>query len=216
MKISIITAISLFFLYQPAVADDVTDVTRSAKDTIDVVIQLIKNKKIDKKTKKDEIIGAVAPIFDFRQMAKLSLKKQYRKQLKKEKKLDEYIDSFVNKLQKFYLSKLDLFSDEKLIVENARPILYKSGKKKGKPYKNRLQVPTYFVSEDAKVELIYLFYKSKKTKQWKVYDAIIENSSIAKSRSAQNTARWKKAGSVDAFLDMLKVDIETEASPIKK
>ena len=77
------------------------------------------------------IIKAVKDLFDFEKMAKLSLGKKYWKQMN-DLQQAKFLELFVKKLQNSYLDKLDLYTDEKVVIKSVEHDVYKSGKKKGK------------------------------------------------------------------------------------
>ena len=76
---------------------------------------------------------------------------------------------FVERLKLSYLEKLDLYTDEEVVVDEAR--LTK---------KKRVEVLTYLVTKDDKKEMIYKLYKTKK-KGWMVYDVDVLGVSIVQT-----------------------------------
>ena len=150
----------LFFLmiftlisWQPVMADERTEVRNLVKEKIDIVIKLFRQKEIDKKARNEKILQAVTPIFDFPRMAKLSLGKKHWVALGKGKR-EEFSDIFIKRLKESYLEKLNLYTDEDVLVEEAEQV------------KKRIHIVTYLVSKDNKKEMKYKFYKSKQG--WKV------------------------------------------------
>jgi phospholipid transport system substrate-binding protein len=86
----------------------------------------------------------------------------------------------VKRLKESYLDKLDLYTDEEIVVDEAK--LTK---------KNRVEVLTYLVSKEDKKEMIYKLYKSKK-KVWMVYDVDILGVSIVQTYRSQFSGILKK------------------------
>ena len=112
-------------------------------------------------------------------MARLSLGKKHWKALSKAKR-KEFSELFVKRLKDSYLDKLDLYTDEEIVVDEAK--LTK---------KNRVEVLTYLVSKEDKKEMIYKLYKSKK-KEWMVYDVDILGVSIVQTYRSQFSGILKK------------------------
>lgn len=188
MKILIfLTACALVFS-QPVMADEKSEILKITKERIDLVIQTLKRKDIDKKTRDKKIIDTVMEIFDFQRMAKLCLGKKHWKRLNKEQR-KEFLDLFEKRLQESYLEKLDLYTDEKVVIEEAKRV------------KKRIYIMTYLVSKDDKIEMIYKFYKSKKG--WKVYDVEIAGVSIVQTYRSQFAGVLKK-GTIDDLLKKLR------------
>ena len=117
--------------------------------------------------------------FDFSLMARLSLGKKHWKSLTKEKR-KEFSNLFVERLKLSYLEKLDLYTDEEVVVDEAR--LTK---------KKRVEVLTYLVTKDDKKEMIYKLYKTKK-KGWMVYDVDVLGVSIVQTYRSQFSGVLKK------------------------
>lgn len=152
-------------------ASETSEVKEMAKKSIDGVIGVLKS-KLAKPAKKKKILEIVEPLFDFRIMAKYSLGLKYWKKMKKSQR-KEFVALFVERLKESYLDKLDLYTDEDVVVEEA------AMKKK------RIHVLTHLVSKDDKKEMIYKFYKGKKTGKWKVYDLEILGVSVVQTYRSQ-------------------------------
>ena len=123
-------------------------------------------------------------------MARLSLGKKHWKALSKAKR-KEFSELFVKRLKESYLDKLDLYTDEEIVVDEAK--LTK---------KNRVEVLTYLVSKEDKKEMIYKLYKSKK-KEWMVYDVDILGVSIVQTYRSQFSGILKKE-SMEQLMERLR------------
>lgn len=170
MRVLLILITLTMMITFPVMADDRKDVKTIVRERIDVVIQLLKRKDISKPERNQKIIDTVVPIFDFKRMAKLSLGKKHWKSAKRDQR-KEFSDLFVTRLQESYLEKLDLYTDEEVIVEEAKKV------------KKRIYVVTHLVTKDDKKEMIYKFYKTKNG--WKVYDVEILGVSIVQTYRSQ-------------------------------
>lgn len=192
MKTLIVAAIfsltAIFFVH-PVVADEKSDVLKLTNEKIAKVIQLLKDKALDKKERNKRIVDLVNPLFDFRRMARLSLgKKHWVKMTRGQKK--EFSALFVKRLQESYLEKLDLYTDEEVVIENAKQV------------KRRIHVLTRLVSKTDKKDMVYKFYKTKR-KGWRVYDVVILGVSVVQTYRSQFSGLLRK-GSMEDILERLR------------
>jgi len=189
MKKIIVVSICFFLFIQPVLADDKADVLKTVKTQIDLVIDTLKRKDLDKKTRDQKIIDAVVPFFDFDRMAKLSLGKKGWVAMNKKQRA-EFSDLFVTRLQEFFLEKLEIYTDEEVVVEEAKKV------------KKRIHVITHLVSKTDKMEMIFKFYRTKKG--WKVYDVVILGVGMVQTYRSQFSSILKKS-SVEELINRLRV-----------
>ena len=181
-KIMYRTLISLFAVFFAAAtlsADEVSEIQAMTKEKVDLVIQTLKDTSLSKKEKKEGILKTIDGLFDFNLMARLSLGKENWKPLTKSKR-KEFSKLFVERLKQSYLDKLDLYTDEEVVVGEAK--LTK---------KNRVEVLTYLITKEDKKEMTYKLYKSKK-KGWMVYDVDVLGVSIVQTYRSQFSGILKK------------------------
>ena len=181
-KIMYRTLISLFAVFFAAAslsADEVSEIQAMTKEKVDLVIQTLKDTSLSKKEKKEGILKTIDGLFDFNLMARLSLGKKNWKALSKAKR-KEFSMLFVERLKQSYLDKLDLYTDEEVVVGEAK--LTK---------KNRVEVLTFLITKDDKKEMTYKLYKSKK-KRWMVYDVDVLGVSIVQTYRSQFSGILKK------------------------
>jgi phospholipid transport system substrate-binding protein len=171
------------------VADDSTEIKNLLKAKIDIVVQLLLEKNIDKKKRNEKILETVSPIFDFPRMAKLSLGKKHWTRISGEQR-KEFSDLFVKQLKESYLEKLELYSNEEVVVEEAKRV------------KSRIHIITHLVSKDDKKEMVYKFYKSKQG--WKIYDVVMLGVSIVQTYRSQFDGVLKKETFDDLLLKLKK------------
>jgi len=171
MKILLFSVIIALMMPPLIFADETAAVKKDAQQRINAVIDHIRDKSLDKKTRNEKIIAAIAPMFDFSQMAKLSMGKK-NWSLMNPAQRQEFIDLFSVRLQESYLEKLDLYTDEEVVVDQAELV------------KNRIHVSSHLVAKDDKIEMIYKFFK-KKNQDWKVYDVEIMGVSIVQTYRSQ-------------------------------
>lgn len=162
--------ICLLILSQTAIADDSCPAEDFLKARLEAVFAVLQNEELAQQAKSEEIVEIVSPMFDFALMAKLTLGKKYWPGLAEENK-EKFTDLFIKKLRTSYLSKLTLYSDEKIIYEP--PV----------QDKNKVRISTYLISKDKKISMLYKFYNSMNS--WKIYDVEIQGVSIIRSYRSQ-------------------------------
>lgn len=189
MRTLILTLVFALVFAQPSMANDVAEVQQIVDKNIKLVINYVKDKSLDKATRNRKIIETVSPFFDFDFMAMVCLEKRYRVQFSKSQKA-RFVDLFVKRLQESFLEKLDLYTDEKVVVENAKKV------------KKRIHVLTYLVSKGDKMDMNFKFRKTRKG--WKVYDLEILGVSMVLTYRSQFSGFLKK-NSIDDLLKKLAV-----------
>ena len=175
----LIFILMLYFTSSAPLADEVSDIRAMTKEKVDIVINILKDKSLSKNEKKEGILETIDGLFDFNLMARLSLGKKHWKSLSKAKR-KEFSELFVERLKLSYLEKLDLYTDEEVVVDEARMTK-----------KKRVEVLTYLVTKDDKKEMIYKLYKTKK-KGWMVYDVDVLGVSIVQTYRSQFSGVLKK------------------------
>ncbi len=128
--------------------------------------------KAKPKDEKINIIGAeIDNFFDFTELSKRTLGKQWRKMSAEQQ--TEFVQLFKELLQGVYADRLLAYSDQKVIFD--KEIMLKEG---------RAEVQTYLRTSDGKK--IPLFYRlTNKSGSWKVYDMVIEGVSMVKNYRTQ-------------------------------
>lgn len=178
-----IIAIFAFTLFLPA--------TLSAEETQEQKLRTLMEKKSDKfftiletysndcDTREEKILDEVTPLFDFNLMARLALNKKTWKSLSKEQRA-AFSDLFISRVKESYLSKLDLFSDFKVAIEDSVRVK-----------KNRIEVTASLKTKADTKKLVYKFYQTKK-KTWLIYDISVVGVSFLQSYRAQFSSFLKK------------------------
>ena len=88
------------------------------------------------------------------------------------------------------MSKLDLYTDEVVVIDDPIKV------------KNRVHLPTHLMRKNEKRDVLYKFYKSKKS-GWMIYDVDILGVSIIQTYRTQFSGILKKE-SFAALLEKLK------------
>jgi phospholipid transport system substrate-binding protein len=171
----------------------IDDLQDSFTKTTNKVVEIVKNKDLNVTIRNDKIIDTITPMFDFKLMAKLSLGKRWKRLTKAEQKL--FVELYVKRMKKSYSSKLDKYTNEKIIIDDIKQIK-----------KNRAVLTTNLINIDDKLEIIYKFYKPRKRIKnkdiWLVYDVVIAGISIIKTDKAQFKAVLQNS-SIQELLEKL-------------
>ncbi len=163
---------SFVIMCQISAAQDRIQAEKMIQATLDTVLSVLGNEKQSVDEKSAKIIEIVSPMFDFHQMAKLTLGRKYWPQLS-EKEQKRFTKLFIKRLQMTYKKKLMLYTDQKIIYEPS--ILLK----------NKIRVPTFVVSDnsDDDISIVYKLYFAKRG--WKIYDIEIQGVSLIQSYRCQ-------------------------------
>jgi phospholipid transport system substrate-binding protein len=150
------------------------DPTNLTKQTIDKVIDILKNKELKKPEKaqerRAEIRKVVGERFDFEEMAKRSLALHWRKRTPEERK--EFVSSFSDLLERTYIKKIESYTDEK--------ILYTDEKIEG----DYAVVKTKIITKK-NVDVPIEYRLLNENSNWKVYDVVIEGVSLINNYRSQ-------------------------------
>jgi len=184
MKNLLIAVVSLLLFSQTAAADDKSEIDNLLKTNLDAVFTILQKNDLDQQAKNKEIIDIVTPMFDFELMARLSLGKKHWSGLSQDKK-ERFIELFIKRLKASYLSNFNLYTDEKVLYEPSVQV------------KKKIHSPTYLVSKDKKISILYKFYKAQEN--WKIYDLEIQGVSIIRSYRSQFSSILE-SGTVDDLL----------------
>jgi len=137
----------------------------------DAVITVIQNKELDQSLKKKIIDKIISPIFDSELMAKLVLGRTYWPKLTAPQ-CKKFTELFAERLKSFYLEKINLYKDEKVLFKPAMQ------------NKNTIHIPMLLISNDKEVAILYKLhkideqFKSNKNECWKIYDVEVQGVSI--------------------------------------
>ena len=191
MKI-IVCMLSVFLLFSHvavAVADGGSEAEILLKTTVNNVFTVLSDKERSFDQKKNEVIKITNPVFGFSLMAKLSLGKAHWSRFNAEQRA-EFIALFTGSFQGFYVDKLDMFSDEKVVFQPATITK-----------KRKAQIPTILISKGTKYLMLYKMFKTRNG--WKIYDFEVEGVSLLRSYRSQYHHILKKDG-IDGLLEKMR------------
>jgi phospholipid transport system substrate-binding protein len=165
---------SFLFLITVSISAYADTPTNLMKQTIDKVIDILKNKELKKPGKaqerRAEIRKVVGERFDFEEMAKRSLALHWRKRIPEERK--EFVSLFSDLLERTYIKKIETYTDEK--------ILYTDEKIEG----NYAVVKTKIITK-SNVEVPIDYRLLNENGDWKVYDVVVEGVSLINNYRSQ-------------------------------
>ncbi len=165
--------IAAVFIVMPFQAD-----AASARETVEKgVNKVLKTlgdpafKAKPKDVKITEIGNIIGEVFDFTELSRRTLGRQWRKMDAGQQK--EFTELFEKLLQGVYADRLLAYTDQKIVLENEKEL------KKG-----RVEVQSNIVLSDGRKIPIY-YRATNKSGQWKVYDLVIEGVSMVKNYRTQ-------------------------------
>lgn len=148
----------------------------------DEAIKVLTDKSLSNEQKTDGLFKIFDPLFDYKQMAKISLGKRFNSLNNTQK--DEFTKAFEQKLKSSYADKLLSYTNQKIIIKDLI-----------QPQENRAFLNLELISNGQIYDFIYKFYNSNDN--WLIYDIQIIGVSIIQTYRSQ-------------FADMLEnADFET-------
>ncbi len=170
MKNLLVVFISLLLFYHSAAADDKSEIETLLRNNLDAVFAVLQKKDLEQQAKYNKIVDIVTPMFDFELMAKLSLGKKHWPGLSQDQK-ERFTELFIKRLKASYLKNFTRYTDEKVFYEPSVRV------------KKKIHAPTYLISKDKKISVLYKFYKAGN--DWKIYDLEIQSVSIIRNYRSQ-------------------------------
>lgn len=189
-KIVIASTALILMLNTNSFAIAENNIEKEMRENINVITKLLKDKKIEKKIKEEQILDIVNKIFDYSLMSRLTLGSQWKNI--SEKQQNEFSELFTEKLKNSYLDKLNLYTDEDVIIKDII-----------KEKETRIQLFTQLIGKDGKYDIIYKFYKSREGSDWMIYDVEIIGVSIMQTYRKQ-FAGILRTNTFDDLLNKLK------------
>ncbi len=167
------------------------------KTSVGKVFTVMSDKELTIDQKKIQVVEITSSVFGYPLMAKLSLGKNHWSQFSPEQRT-EFTSLFTRLFQDFYVDKLDLFSDEKVIFQ---PPIIVSEKK--------VQIPTVLLSKEKEYSMQYKMAKTKNG--WRIYDIEIEGVSLIHTYRSQYNHILESGEIEDLLTKMREKKIENDA-----
>lgn len=145
------------------------------KTSIDAMLEVLKDKALAQPDRKEERRSRISAIirdrFDFQEMAKRSLARNWNERTADEKK--EFVEVFSDLLQSSYIGKIESYTDEKITYDKEE--LKKEGKYG--------VVGTTIITKDVNIPIDYKLILKKD--KWWVYDVVVEGVSFISTYRSQ-------------------------------
>jgi len=162
----------LFFPLITRVSAATPDPTEQLKLVVDKVVSLLKDSEFRKHPVVDQsevIVKIVSERFDFREMSKRVMGKQWRT-LSPEQQ-DQFVGLFTKLLQYVYINQVDGYLDKKIEFTDQRI------------RRDRAEVKTLLVGEDKSIPVSYIMLLEKDG--WMAYDIVVEGVSLIRNYMEQ-------------------------------
>ncbi len=172
MKYFLTSLVSLLVLTTSLQALQETDISTFMRTNIDIATGVLRDASIPKAEKAPKIFAMFDPVFDYVLMAKLSLGGKQWEGMGVENQ-ERFVKVFEAKLKQSYMEKLDLYTDEKIVIKNSEKIK-----------DARIHLTTHLMRNSEVYEIIYKFYKDKNN-EWLIYDVDILGVSIIQTYRTQ-------------------------------
>ena len=156
----------------PLLAIEEANIKSEMSSIIANITQTIQNKTFSLEQKKELIIPMVNGIFNYQTMSKIALGKTWKTLSATQQ--NKFTQRFEKKLQNSYFEKLELYTDEKVLVKRLEKVKA-----------TRIKLHAEIVGAQNSYELIYKFYKVKNSNDWLVYDVELTGVSIIQTYRKQ-------------------------------
>jgi len=179
IKIILALAVMAFFSggFFPAAAGT-ESATFQLKTSIDQILDVLRDPEFKAENQKDARREKLRQIaghrFDYRRMSQLSLAKHWRGRSDGEK--EEFTHLFSALLEDAYMSKIESYTDEKVVFLKER-----IKKKKTKEY---AKINTKIITQSAEIPIDYMMFRVG-SGPWMVYDMVIEGVSMVNNYRSQ-------------------------------
>lgn len=165
------------------------DIKHEMEVRISKVLQILAQEDINNDFHSKKVFEVFDSMFDFKVMSLISLGKNYKKLNLQEK--ESFQKAFELKLKKSFQSKLDLYTNQKMNINEIIKIK-----------KNRLKLLTQLVGDSDTYSIVYKFHKEKNIDNWLIYDVSIINVSILSTYRKQFKA-YLKNNNIEALIKKL-------------
>lgn len=137
----------------------------------DKAIEVLKNGALDRDAKAKALFEIFDPIFDYKQMAKISLGKRYNTLNSSEQA--QFDAAFEQKLKSSYIDKLLSYTNQEVTIKDA-----------SQPQPTRYWLKAELLSDGKIYEFVYKFYDAKE-RGWLLYDLDIIGVSVIQTYRSQ-------------------------------
>jgi phospholipid transport system substrate-binding protein len=179
----LVPSIVLLLIPLTGLAEVASTPTEQVKETVDAVIALLKDKSLDRDTRRNKIRALIDDSFDFQLMSQRALSTNWKKATPDQQQ--RFVDLFSRLLEWTYIGRIEAYTDEK--------VRYVDEKHK----KGRAQVDTLILSGSTEIPVNYRVHKVGE--RWRVYDVVIEEVSLIRNYRSSYREIVKQQG-IDGLL----------------
>lgn len=180
---------SVFVVYHSVPFAYAGEPTQQVKQTVDKVIDILKDKELKKPEKTKERRAAIRKVvgerFDFEEMSKRSLSIHWKNRTPEERK--EFVQLFTDLLERSYIKKIESYTDEKILYT-------------GEDIEGEYSVVKSKVVTKRNLEVPIEYRLLKKNSKWEVYDVVIEGVSLVNNYRTQ----FNKIIRTDSYEELIK------------
>ncbi len=177
--------LSMFIFSNNLFALEESKIKSVMQEKIDSVIEILQKKDKTKLEKTKKIFSIMDEVFDYKVMSQIALGSDWKSLSNDEK--DKFTKLFELKLKNSYIDKLDLYTNQKIEINNIEKINPK-----------RIKLLTYLIGKDDKYEIEYKFYQNSNS-DWLIYDVNVIGVSIMQTYRQQFSGYLKS----NTFKDLL-------------
>jgi phospholipid transport system substrate-binding protein len=136
--------------------------TEAIRTSVESILDVLRDKELDRDTRRKKIRDAINTRFDFRAMSQRTLATNWKKASADERK--KFVELFSKLIESTYIGRVEAYTDEK--------VDFPGEKVKGK----KAVVETLILTDTADIPINYKVYL--KDGEWLVYDVVIEGISL--------------------------------------
>jgi len=171
--------------------------TEAIRTSVESILDVLRDKELDRDTRRKKIRDAINTRFDFRAMSQRTLATNWKKASDDEQK--KFVELFSKLIESTYIGRVEAYTDEK--------VDFPGEKVKGK----KAVVETLILTDTADIPINYKVYL--KNGNWLVYDVIIEGISLISNYRSSYQEIVKNEG-FDGLLAKMQDKIkELESAP---
>ncbi|MCR4941189.1 MAG: ABC transporter substrate-binding protein [Campylobacter sp.] len=162
--------LSIFLLASLVFGISKDEIKTSVETKTAQAIAVLTDQNLDKNTKANSLFSIFDPLFDYKQMAKISLGKKYNALSPDEQ--NKFDTAFEQKLKNSYIDKLLSYTNQQILI-----------KELSQPQPKRIFLKSELISDGKVYDFVYKFYS--KNDDWFIYDIEILGVSVIQTYRSQ-------------------------------
>ncbi len=192
-------SIFIVFIAVHVNAAEFSNPTARVKDSVDKVVNILKDKSLDKEQRWSRIGVVINDSFDFRSMSQSVLATNWKKATPEERQ--RFVEFFSQYLEDTYRTKIEAYTNQK--------VEYISESIRGK----RAVVETVIITDNSEIPVIYKLKNNDGS--WYAYDVVIEGISLVNNYRSTFSAIVKNDG-MDGLLNDIQGRIQRHKAAQKE